>query len=265
MDNDDAIVGRIISRRELFGTTAKAGLGFAALGGLGGVLEAQTKAAPHVVASPQMTEGPFFVDEKLNRSDLVAGTKRKSVVDGIPLQLGFSVMSLIDGKLLPLKGAHVDVWQADVIGIYSDESNQMNHEDTSNQRWLRGYQVTDAAGRVSFRTIFPGWYRGRTPHIHFKIRAYSAKDLVTAEFTSQVFFKDADSANIYAKEPYRSAGPRDTDNSSDNIFNERQYDGSTAGSHMLLDLRSASKGYASNFNVALTQENFGAARRRGRG
>lgn len=257
MDNDDAIVGRIFTRREALIAAAKAGFGLALTGGI--ARAAIRQPAPrrvHLVASPALTEGPFFVDENLNRSDLTAGTTRAAVRDGVPLALSFAVYKLADAEFKPLPGAHVDVWHADAHGVYSDESNPMNHEDTSGETWLRGYQVADRNGAARFKTIVPGWYMGRAAHIHFKIRQFSAARQTAGEFTSQLFFDDALLDHVYAKEPYRSRGARDLRNRDDGIFNERQVDGAFAGSHLLLKLDQSPKtgGYAAHFAVALTDE-----------
>jgi protocatechuate 3,4-dioxygenase beta subunit len=264
MDNDDATVGRILTRRQALQVAARAGLGLAAVGGaykLGyasPLFDNQPKV--NLVASPILTEGPFFVDEKLSRSDLVGSTTRHSVKNGVPLHINFTLYKLSGTTHTLVKDAHIDVWHADAIGVYSDENNPMNHEMTSHQTWLRGYQVTDGAGEAGFKTIFPGWYPGRAPHIHFKIRTYSSTDKVTAEFTSQIFFKEADTTRVYSVDPYTLAGRRDTTNANDGIFNERQPDGSAAGQHMLLDLKklSGSAGYTADFTVVLTDQNLHA-------
>jgi len=265
-ENDDATVGRILTRREALRAAARAGLGLAAIGGAHKIGYAapgpDTPPKVHLVASPVLTEGPCFVDENLNRGDLVAGTTRHSVKNGIPLHVTFTLYKLSGATHTLLQGAHIDVWHADAIGVYSDESNPMNHERTSHQTWLRGYQVTDEAGTATFKTIFPGWYPGRTPHIHFKIRTYSSAAKVTAEFTSQLFFKDADARRIYTVDPYTLTGHGDTTNANDNVFNERQYDGSAAGEHMILDLKKLTEtaGYSAGFNVVLTDQNLRAGR-----
>lgn len=265
MDNDDAIVGRIFTRREAILSAAKAGLGVA-FTGFGAAFAQKSTATEevHLVASPALTEGPFFVDEKLNRSNLLAGTDRPSVVKGVPLELKFKIYRLQGNKYVPLKGAQVDVWHADAHGVYSDEAHPMNHENTAGQRWLRGYQITDADGLVVFQTIFPGWYPSRTAHIHFKVRNVSSTNQ-TAEFTSQLFFEDAFADKVYAREPYASQGRRDTTNGNDNIFGERQVDGSKAGAHLLLAPTAKGEGFTSAFNVALTDDNTKPARRRGPG
>ena len=105
MDNDDAIVGTILSRRQAFALLGRAGAGLA-LGGLlsfdaDAAFQAQAHQAVRLVASPALTEGPFFVDEKLDRSDLVGDTKRAAVVDAKPLALELTVYRLADGKYAP--------------------------------------------------------------------------------------------------------------------------------------------------------------------
>ena len=269
MDNDDAIVGRILSRREALALAGKGGIGLALGGALFGGAEAalQAKARREVklVASPAVTEGPFFVDEKLERTNLLGDTKRASVVEGVPLSLAVTIYKLTEGKYAPLKGVTVDVWQADAAGVYSDESHPMNHENTAGQNWLRGYQVTDAEGIVRFETIVPGWYRGRTTHIHFKVR--QTVDGKTKEFTSQLFFDDAVADTIFAKAPYYPRDERQARNSNDMVYGERQVGGGVAGDHLLLDLSPArsGQGYTGTFAVALTEDSLTSARKRGMG
>ncbi len=261
--NDDETVGTVLTRREALQAAGRYAVLLGSAGAVGSQGQAQSSKI-HMVASPVLTEGPFFVDEKLNRSDLVKGTSRPSVKNGIPLQLSFTIHKLDGNSHSLLKDVHVDVWHADAIGMYSDENNPMNHEDTSHQTWLRGYQVTDSSGVVTFKTIFPGWYRGRTPHIHFKVRSYSGSQKVTAEFTSQVFFKDEDAGRIYQGQPYLGAGERDTNNHNDNVYNERLSDGSIAGDHMRLDLKKlpGQAGHSAHFQVALSPQNLRSGNRR---
>ena len=106
------------------------------------------------VLSPAMTEGPFFVDEGLNRSDVTAGATHAAVTEGVPLLLEVAVVGARSG-CAALAGVRVDIWHADANGDYSDVGAQRGRQ------FLRGYQVTDASGKVAFRTIYPGWYPGR--------------------------------------------------------------------------------------------------------
>ena len=141
MENDDATIGRIWTRREALLATARAGLGLAALGGASkpgfAAPWGDTQPKVNLVASPELTEGPFFVDEKLHRSDLVGNATRHSVRNGMPLQIGFTLYKLTGSGHTLLRDAHIDVWHADAIGVYSDENNPMNHEMTGHQTWLR--------------------------------------------------------------------------------------------------------------------------------
>jgi protocatechuate 3,4-dioxygenase beta subunit len=104
---------------------------------------------------------------------------------------------------------------------------------------LRGYQVTDGNGQASFVTIYPGWYSGRTVHIHFKVHDDTSDQ--SAVFTSQLFFDDSLFDQVLAQEPYASKGQRDTLNSTDRIFDEQ----------LLLDVSQSEEGYAANFNIGL--------------
>ena len=118
---------------------------------------------PDCVVRPELTEGPYFVDEKINRSDIRTDTTTNAVSAGVPLVLTFLVSQIGSSACTPLQGAQVDIWHCDALGVYSDVSGNSGN-------FLRGYQVTDANGQAQFTTIYPGWYRGRAVHIHFKIR-----------------------------------------------------------------------------------------------
>ena len=88
-----------------------------------------------------------------------------------------------------MAGAMVDICQCDAIGVYSDVRATNGFFNTGGQRFLRGYQVTDASGVAKFTTVYPGWYQGRSVHIHFKIRTNAGGR--NAEFVSQLYFDDA--------------------------------------------------------------------------
>ena len=159
-----------------------------------------------------------------------------------------------------MKGVTVDVWHCDAHGVYSDEDGPMNNERTGGQRWLRGYQVTDAKGLVGFQTIFPGWYEGRTTHIHLKVRQHDETAKTTKEFTSQLFFDDRFADEIFRKAPYLSPDGREVRNADDGIYGERQVDGTVAGERLLPTLARATsgKGYVAKFSIALTDSSLRA-------
>lgn len=102
---------------------------------------------------------------------------------------------------------------------------------------MRGYQTTDAEGKVKFTTIYPGWYSGRAIHIHFKVR----KD--DLEFTSQMFFTDEQNASVMKQSPYNKRGNPDTTDTTDNIY------GSDGAKLLLQPQADGSGGYTAEFSV----------------
>ena len=167
------------------------------------------------VLTPELTVGPYFVDEKLNRSDLTTNTTDTNVLNATPLTLTMTIMEYASSGCFALVGAQVDIWHADAAGIYSDESV----ENTTGQTFLRGYQLTDANGAVTFKTVVPGWYSGRTIHIHVMIRTLSSSGSVLTEFTTQLFFDQTLlNALTTTVSPYSSRGVPDTTNAQDSIY-----------------------------------------------
>lgn len=174
------------------------------------------------VLTPEATEGPFFVDERLNRSDLTANETDPAIRDAYPLAVKLSVMVVNGGACRPLVGALVDIWHADANGLYSDEAPTMfQMTDTAGKKSLRGYQLTDATGAVAFKTIYPGWYFTRTVHIHFKVRTFSAAGDKTFESSGQLYFDDAVTDRVFAQSPlYAARGARSIPrNTNDQVFN----------------------------------------------
>ncbi|CAA2137267.1 Catechol 1,2-dioxygenase 1 [Hyphomicrobium sp. ghe19] len=172
---------------------------------------------PHgqCVLLPQSVEGPFYFDPKLVRSDISEGRP------GAPLRLSLRVIEA--GPCTPIANARVDVWHADATGIYSGYSGQGASREisTKGQTYLRGTQMTDADGRVSFNTVYPGWYPGRTPHIHVKVFLNE-----TSLVIGQIYFPDDFSARIYStREPYNARAVPDTTNATDWIYGDGQREG----------------------------------------
>jgi protocatechuate 3,4-dioxygenase beta subunit len=187
--------------------------------GLSGLVLAAMRSRPasaqtlpgRCVLTPEAGEGPFYLDPKLLRSDITAGQQ------GAPLQLALQVVRA--GDCATLANARVDVWHADALGLYSGYEKQSGVGSVSTkpavgQQYLRGTQFTDTAGNVQFRTIFPSWYGGRTPHVHFKV--FLRGNEVVA---SQIFFPDEISKEVFAEwRPYREhASKRTTFNDNDPI------------------------------------------------
>jgi protocatechuate 3,4-dioxygenase beta subunit len=158
---------------------------------------ASTNAA--CVVTPQLTEGPYFVDEGLNRSDIRTDPATGAARPGVPLELTIALSQMASTSCAPLAGALVDVWHCDALGVYSDVAQQ----GSTGHAFLRGYQVSAASGVVRFATIYPGWYQGRAVHLHFKIRTNPTGSR-GLEVTSQMFFDDALTDIVHDQ---RRAGP----------------------------------------------------------
>ncbi len=261
MQNDDQQVGRILSRREALVLLGAAGASLIAGCSAGqtssatagttsdaspasttNANNASTASAPGCVVRPAETAGPYYVDEKLNRSDIRSDPSDGSVRDGAPLELTFNVSQLAKGACAPLAGAIVDVWHCDAQGVYSDVRDP-TFFDTRGKKFLRGYQVTDASGRATFKTIYPGWYEGRTIHIHFTIRT-NPTAAAAHEFTSQIYFDDSLNDKVLAQKPYSSKGKRTMTNEQDGIFREN-------GKELILAVQPVAAGYAGTFDIAL--------------
>jgi protocatechuate 3,4-dioxygenase beta subunit len=176
------------------------------------------------------TEGPYYFDADSIRSDIREDRK------GTRLRLGVRVRDA--DSCGALRNAVVDIWHCDATGLYSGfESASTGGPGggrSDNEKYLRGAQVTDADGIVEFVTVYPGWYSGRTTHIHAKVHV----DNQTA-LTTQFFFDDDVSERIYNRTPYSQHTGRDIFNEDDGIFD----------SSLLLDLRRDGDGYLGIISV----------------
>jgi protocatechuate 3,4-dioxygenase beta subunit len=216
-----------------------------ALAALGAVLGASgARVALAACASrPPQTEGPFFVDEGLNRTDIRSDPRTGEMRSGVAFRLGFRVSRLAGQACAPLAGAKIDVWHSDAQGRYSDTGGFGFGASTRGQQFLRGYQLTDATGAAEFQTIYPGGYAGRAVHVHFKIRTLDAAGRVR-DFTSQLYFDDAFNERMAALAPYARGGRRWLTNAEDAIFRD-------GGSELLLTPQRSGDGYAATFEIAL--------------
>ncbi len=188
-----------------------------------------------------MTEGPYFVEGQLERSDIRSNSADETVQEGVKLQLTFRVSLATADGCVPLAGAQIDVWHCNALGVYSAVTSGGNN--AGDQDFLRGYQFTDEAGIARFTTIYPGWYRGRTAHIHFMVRGYTSWGEYYY-FASQLFFDDAVSAHVFTQAPYASRGQPDTNNGTDILFRN-------GGKQMLLNLTQQDRGYSAVFDIAV--------------
>jgi protocatechuate 3,4-dioxygenase beta subunit len=148
----------------------------------------------------EVTEGPYYLDLDLMRRNIRGGRP------GTPLTLDFNVVDASTCK--PIPGALVEIWHCDAGGVYSGVQG-------SGGSFLRGGQRAGGNGRVRFETIVPGWYPGRTPHIHMKVFV-GGNEI----HTGQVFFQSKTLRQVYAQGVYRSRGQADTGNRSDSIYQD---------------------------------------------
>jgi protocatechuate 3,4-dioxygenase beta subunit len=167
-----------------------------------------TPAAPagtvSCVLTPEQTEGPYYLSGEAVRRDITEGTP------GTPLRLALTVVDA--GACTPVPDAVVEVWHADASGNYSGFGSS-GVESSSSRTFLRGAQVTDGHGYAEFVTIYPGWYQGRTTHIHLKVHAGGK-----AVHTGQLYFDEAITDAVYATSPYRGHTRRRTRNAADGIY-----------------------------------------------
>ena len=153
------------------------------------------------VLTPEQTEGPYFVEGDKVRRDVREGRP------GVLLNLRATVLDVSSCK--PIKGAAVDIWHCDAGGVYSGVSAQ----NTVGSTFMRGIQRTYANGLATFKTVYPGWYQGRTVHIH--VRVYLGGNIL---HTGQLYFPDSITDAVYKRSPYNRRPGRTTRNANDSIY-----------------------------------------------
>jgi len=241
MESTDKPSGHILSRRQVVKLLGATGAVWLTGGGLVPRRVLAGAAESACIVRPEQMEGPYFVDERLHRSDIRSDPADGRVKPGVPLALTFQVMSFQAGQCRPLSGAQVDIWHCDAMGVYSDVQDP--GFSTMGQKFLRGYQLTDAQGSAKFLTIYPGWYPIRTVHIHVKIRTAPVAHK-NFEFTSQLYFPDELTEQIHTNPPYSSIGPRRVRNLQDWIFRQ-------GGGRLILAPIPAPTGYSAKFMIGL--------------
>lgn len=189
-----------------------------------GTAEAGTD--PVCTLTPEAMEGPYYLPDEPRRSDIREGR------GGELLRL---VLTVVDATTCdPIQNAKVDIWHADRLGHYSGFG--ATAADTT---FLRGFQKSDAAGRVRFTTTYPGWYPGRTAHIHVKVHV--GGNIV---HTGQLYFPQRFNDRVYAQPRYQHAGVQVT-NHQDGIFN------SSGGAETKLTLSRPQGGYKGVMTLAV--------------
>ena len=221
---------RLTRRRSLLGL---GGLFAAALGagaakatgdGPAGIASGQVTC----VLAPEMTGGPYYIDGEKVRRDITDGKK------GTRLDLALTVVDASTCRAI--RGAVVDIWHCDAGGVYSGFG-----AGASNSTFLRGLQKTDSKGVAHFKTIYPGWYPGRTVHIHVKVHVGG-----NVVHTGQLFFSDAVTDAAYKKTPYSKRPNRNPRNAGDAIF-------VNGGKRSLLKLRKTKTGYRGTIVMGVTR------------
>jgi protocatechuate 3,4-dioxygenase beta subunit len=241
MTDEDGPEGRLLSRREVVAFLGATGAVWLAGGSLFSRQAVASTLAPSCVVRPEQTGGPYFVDERLNRSDIRSDPTDGRVRPGTPLALTLLISRFNTRDCQPLPDAQVDIWHCDAQGVYSDVQDP--GFNTIGQKFLRGYQVTDAGGKAQFVTVYPGWYPGRTVHIHFKIRTAPVTQR-SFEFTSQLYFDDVLTDRVHAAPPYAANGPRTARNQHDWIFRR-------GGDQLMLAPKTTADGFAATFAIGL--------------
>lgn len=237
-------VRTLITRRGILGLVG-VGLGTAALAACAPLSSAGTtstatptssgSAAPGSASGtlpageiPDETAGPYPGDgsngpDVLAQSGIVRSNLRTSIgsstaVEGVPLTFTLRVTDMANGDA-PFAGVAVYAWHCDAQGRYS-----MYSEGVENETWLRGVQVADANGQVTFTSVVPGCYTGRWPHIHFEVypSADDIADAGNAIATSQLALPEAPLTDVYALTAYDGSARNlsQVTLSSDNVFGD---------------------------------------------
>ena len=178
------------------------------------------------VLTPEQTEGPYYIAGEKVRRNITEGRA------GTPLTLRLTVVDSRTCK--PIKGAAVDIWHCDASGTYSGFG-----AGRSSRTFMRGIQRTNADGVATFKTVYPGWYPGRTVHIHVKVHVRG-----NVVHTGQVYFSDRVTDAVYRRKPYSNRPNRETRNADDSLFRG-------GGKRSLLQLRRSGTGYVGSIRMGV--------------
>lgn len=164
---------------------------------------------PQCVLIPDKTLGPCHTNDVPVRQEITEG------VAGLPVWVQLRIVEA--QTCAPVRDADVEIWHCNAMGVYSGRAADMcnpGDEEARAVAFLRGRQITDADGVASFLTVYPGWYSGRTPHIHMRILLDGSELKI-----SQLLFDDSLNDLVYQGHPdYAGRPTRDTLNGGDGIF-----------------------------------------------
>ena len=187
-------------------------MGIAAVLGHGQTEDALGTEAQACIPSPRETKGPF---PNRTPSELVKANI-KADRTGIALLINLTIQDK-NNNCKPLRGAIVDIWHCDKDGYYSEYGNNYyQRKDLTGEHFLRGRQTADDKGRVSFLSVYPGWYSGRAPHLHLEILSWNGTPLLV----TQLAFPENISKQVYSSTLYANHGQADTSNTRDGVFRD---------------------------------------------
>jgi protocatechuate 3,4-dioxygenase beta subunit len=178
------------------------------------------------VLTPEQTEGPYYLAGEPLRRNVTGGRP------GTPLTLRLKVVDASTCR--PIKGALVDVWHCDAGGVYSGF-----REGVRSRTFMRGRQRTDRKGIATFTTVYPGWYPGRTVHIHVKVHLGG-----NVVHTGQLYFPDALTDVVYRRAPYKKRRGRTTRSATDAVYRN-------GGTRSRLRLRKVKRGYLGRITMGV--------------
>jgi protocatechuate 3,4-dioxygenase beta subunit len=219
------VMNQLMTRRRLLariGGLLSAGVGL----GAWRVGSAPASSGVSCVLTPEQTEGPYYV----------AGEKlRRNITEGRPGTRLDVRLTVVDASTCrPIKGAAVDIWHADAGGTYSGFG-----AGARSRTFMRGIQKTDAKGLAVFRTVYPGWYQGRTVHIHVKVHVGG-----NVVHTGQLYFPDSVTDAVFRRKPYSRRGRRTTRNANDFVFAQ-------GGKRSMLGIRKSGSAYFARITMGV--------------
>ncbi|APR83397.1 Putative dioxygenase [Minicystis rosea] len=219
----------------VFGAAIVVGCGGETDGGEGGGTDiTECHDIPSETAGPYPDKTGMVDDPTYHRTDITEGKP------GVPLTVTFTLVD-VNAGCAAIEGATVEIWHCDKDGVYSEYDGQPGASDQTGTTFLRGLQKTDAGGRATFTTIYPGWYQGRVTHIHLDVYVDGQSVKV-----SQMAFPEDVTRAVYASPLYAEKGQNSLQNDTDMVFS----DGDT---YQLAEISGdTTSGYTATLTVAIS-------------